>query len=293
MQNILVTGGAGFIGSNLTLTLQQKYPDARITVIDDFRSGDFKNLEGFKGDVLAADLADLNLKYYFKGTKFDALFHLASITDTTDHNQLRQVRDNVESWRTLLDYFAGKKTALVYATSAATYGISSGVNRIGDPLRPANVYAFAKVQLENLAARYAAENPEQRLAGVRYFNVYGPRETHKGIPASMILHLARQIREGKNPRIFKFGEQKRDFVYVNDIVAGTIAAAVVPRAQAAGMVYNLGSGKPRPFNDVITGLNAVLGTQAQPEYIDCPFSFYQPHTEADLALSARDRKSVV
>jgi ADP-L-glycero-D-manno-heptose 6-epimerase len=227
MQNILVTGGAGFIGSNLTLTLQEKYPAARITVIDDFRSGDFKNLEGFKGDVLAADLADLNLKYYFKGTKFDTLFHLASITDTTDHAQFRQVHDNVESWRTLLDYFAGKKTTLVYATSAATYGISSGVNRIGDPLRPANVYAFAKVQLENLDARFALDYPEQRLAGVRYFNVYGPRETHKGLPASMIFHLGRQIRDGKRPRIFKHGEQKRDFVYVKDVVAGTIAAATV------------------------------------------------------------------
>ncbi len=284
MENILVTGGAGFIGSNLTLALQQKYPSARITVIDDFRSGDFKNLEGFKGDLIAADLTDLNLKHYFKGIKFDALFHLASITDTTDHDQLRQTRDNVESWRTLLDYFAGRKTALVYASSAATYGIGGGINRLDAPLKPANVYAFSKVQMENLSTRFAAEFPEQRLVGVRYFNVYGPRETHKGQPASMIYHLARQIAAGKSPRIFKFGEQKRDFVYVADIVAGTLAAATAPGAVHGG-VYNLGSGQARSFNDVIAALNAALGTEAVAEYFDNPFPFYQPHTEADLSAT--------
>jgi len=285
MRNILVTGGAGFIGSNLVLALQKKYPSARLTVIDDFRSGSFKNLEGYRGDVIAGDLAALDLKHYFKGVKFDALFHLASITDTTDHDQLRQTRDNVEGWRNLLEHFAGKKTALIYATSAATYGITSGVNRREDAQKPANVYAFSKVQLERLAERTAEDFPTQRIVGLRFFNVYGPREAHKGQPASMIYHLAQQIIAGKRPRLFKHGEQKRDFVYVDDVVSGVIAAATAAKAQG---VYNLGSGKPRAFNDIVTSLNAVLGTRAEAEYFDNPFSFYQPHTEADITATTAD-----
>ena len=100
----------------------------------------------------------------------------------------------------------------------------------------------------------------------------------------MIYHLAQQIAAGKSPRIFKFGEQKRDFVYVADIVAGTLAAATAPGA-VHGAVYNLGSGQARSFNDVISALNAALGTQAVAEYFDNPFAFYQPHTEADLSAT--------
>ena len=246
MEHIVVTGGAGFIGSNLALTLQQRYPAARITVIDDFRSGSFKNLEGFKGDVIAGNLAEMGLGYYVDASEIDAFFHLASITDTTDHDQYRQTHDNVEGWRSILNHFAGEKAALVYASSAATYGIGGGINRIDAPLRPANVYAFTKVQLENLAARYVADFPSQQVVGVRYFNVYGPKETHKGQPASMIYHLAQQIQAGKKPRIFKYGEQKRDFVYVRDIVDGTILAATTQLEgkfdPKHGRVFNLGSG---------------------------------------------------
>ena len=213
------------MGSNLTLELAKRYPEADITVVDDFRSGNFKNLEGFKGDVVAANLADFNAKHYFGGKKVDLLFHLASITDTTDHNQFRQVHDNVESWRNLLNYFEGRKTRLVYASSAATYGIAAGVNKVDQEPKPANVYAFSKVQLDNLARRFARENPAQIVVGLRYFNVYGPREAHKGAASSMILQLAQQIRRGQPPRIFKNGEQIRDFVYVKDIVNCTILAS--------------------------------------------------------------------
>src|SRR6478672_5590508 len=97
-RNLLVTGGAGFIGSNLTLGLQDAYPAARLTVIDDFRSGDFKNLQGYKGDLVAHDLAKLDWQKQFGDTRFDAIFHLASITDTTNHDQFEQVHDNVESF---------------------------------------------------------------------------------------------------------------------------------------------------------------------------------------------------
>ena len=282
-KHVVITGGAGFVGSNLVHEMTRRYPDAEFTVVDDFRSGSFKNLEGYKGDVIAADLADLDLKRYFGGAKVDLVFHLASITDTTDHHQFRQVRDNVEAWRNLLNYFDSRKTRLVYASSAATYGIAAGLNRAEQEPKPANVYAFAKVQLDNLARIRARQNPGQIIVGLRYFNVYGPREGHKAAASSMILQLAQQMRSGRAPRIFKNGEQLRDFVYVKDIVNGTILAA---RARTSG-IYNLGSGVPRSFNDVVTNLNRVLKTEFQTEYIDNPHAHYQPHTEADLTHTTR------
>ncbi len=282
-KHIVVTGGAGFVGSNLVLELAKRYPEAGLTVVDDFRSGNFKNLEGFKGDIIAANLADFDVKHHLGGRKVDLIFHLASITDTTDHNQFRQVHDNVESWRNLLNYFEGRKTRLVYASSAATYGIAAGVNKVDQAPKPANVYAFSKVQLDNLARLFAAQNPSQIVVGLRYFNVYGPRETHKGAASSMILQLAQQIRRGEAPRIFKNGEQIRDFVYVKDIVNCTILAA---RARKSG-IYNAGSGVPRSFNDIVTNLNRVLSTNWQPYYIDNPHAHYQPHTEADLTETTK------
>ncbi len=282
-KHVVVTGGAGFVGSNLVLEVAKRYPEAELTVVDDFRSGSFKNLEGYKGDVIAGDVKHLDLKHYFGGRKVDLVFHLASITDTTDHNQFRQVNDNVESWRNLLTYFEGRKTRLVYASSAATYGIAAGVNKVDQEPKPANVYAFSKVQLDNLARSFARRNPTQIVVGLRYFNVYGPREAHKGPASSMILQLAQQIRRGQPPRIFRNGEQIRDFVYVKDIVNCTILAA---RARTSG-IYNAGSGVPRSFNDIVSNLNRVLNTQWQAEYIDNPHAHYQPHTEADLTETTR------
>jgi ADP-L-glycero-D-manno-heptose 6-epimerase len=276
--NFLVTGGAGFIGSNLTLALQEKYPEARLTVIDDFRSGDFKNLRGYRGDLVAADLSTLDWDAQFGAEKFDGIFHLASITDTTVHDQFPQVHDNVESFRRLLRFAQPAKTRIVYASSAATYGAASGVNLETHEAAPANVYAFSKVIMDNLARRATADDPEWKIVGLRYFNVYGPREAHKGVPASMILHLARQMKAGKRPRIFKHGEQKRDFVYVKDVVQGTLRAL---EAKESG-IYNLGSGQARSFNELIAILNQSLGTKFEPEYFDNPHAHYQNHTEADL-----------
>lgn len=282
-KHVVVTGGAGFIGSNLVHEIAKRYPEADLTVVDDFRSGNFKNLEGFKGDLIASDVKDLDLKHYFGGRKVDLVFHLASITDTTDHNQFRQAHDNIESWRNLLNYFEGRKTRLVYASSAATYGIAAGVNKVDQPPKPANIYAFSKVQLDNLSRRWARENPSQVVVGLRYFNVYGPREAHKGAASSMMLQLAQQMRRNEAPRIFKNGEQIRDFVYVKDIVNCTILAA---RARISG-IYNAGSGVPRSFNDIVANLNRVLNMQWQPYYIDNPHAHYQPHTEADLTETTK------
>ena len=213
----IITGGAGFIGSNLTLALQEKFPDAHLTVIDDFRSGDFKNLAGYRGDFVAENLATLDWREKFgdpAAAGFDAIFHLASITDTTLHDQFVQVHDNVESFRRLLNFARPTKTRIIYASSAATYGPATEASVESNGAAPANVYAFSKVIMDNIARHAAAESPDWIIVGLRYFNVYGPCEAHKGVPASMVYHLAQQMKAGKRPRIFKHGEQKRDFVYV-------------------------------------------------------------------------------
>jgi ADP-L-glycero-D-manno-heptose 6-epimerase len=277
--SILVTGGAGFIGSNLVLTLQERMPQARLTVIDDFRSGDFKNLVGYRGDFVAQNLATLDWNQQFGDEKFDAIFHLASITDTTLHDQFKQVHDNVESFRRLLNFARPTRTRIVYASSASTYGASKSASvETNGAAAPANSYAFSKAMMDNIATRTARECPDWVIVGLRYFNVYGPREAHKGIPASMIYHLSRQIKAGERPRIFKHGEQQRDFVYVKDIVEGSIRAI---EAKQSG-IYNLGSGRARSFNELVEILNRSLGTDFKPDYIENPHAHYQNFTQADL-----------
>jgi ADP-L-glycero-D-manno-heptose 6-epimerase len=276
--NLLVTGGAGFIGSNLVLELQEQFPVARLTVIDDFRSGDFKNLGGYRGDFVAADLATLEWERQFGDEKFDGIFHMASITDTTDYNQFRQTHDNVESFRRLLRFARRNNTRVVYASSAATYGNTTGASSESASAAPSNVYAFSKAIMDNLARRAAAEDDDWVIVGLRFFNVYGPREAHKGMPASMVYHLSRQMVAGERPRIFKFGEQQRDFVYVKDIVHGCVRAF---EALKSG-IYNLGSGEARSFNELVQILNQALGTNLEPEYIENPHAHYQNFTQADL-----------
>jgi ADP-L-glycero-D-manno-heptose 6-epimerase len=284
MRNILVTGGAGFIGSNLTLALQAEHPDARIVVIDDFRSGDFKNLCGFKGDFVAADVSRLDWQKQFKELVFDAIFHEASITDTTEHDQLLQSHDNIEGFRRLLEFAAPHRTPVVYASSAATYGIAAGINREEQLPVPANVYAFSKVQLDNLARDYARRLPSWKIVGLRYFNVYGPNEPHKKAAASMIYQLYCQMKAGKRPRVFRAGEHKRDFVYVRDVVGMTMHALTARQSA----IYNCGSGVAVSFNDVIAELNRNLGTTLEPEYFENPYAFYQPHTEADMSKAGQE-----
>ena len=281
--SLLVTGGAGFIGSNLTLSLQEEFPNAQLTVIDDFRSGDFKNLAGYRGDFVAENLAEFNWDRQFGDEKFDGIFHMASITDTTDHDQFRQTHDNVESFRRLLNFARKNKTRVVYASSAATYGNASSASAETSGAAPSNVYAFSKAIMDNVARRAAAEDDDWVIVGLRFFNVYGPREAHKGVPASMVYHLSRQMMAGQRPRIFKHGEQQRDFVYVKDIVQGCLRGF---EALKSG-IYNLGSGKARSFNEMVQILNQSLGTNFEPDYIDNPHAHYQNFTEADLT-SVRD-----
>jgi len=274
---VLVTGGAGFIGSNLVLELQRRWPWAQLTVVDDFRSGTFKNLSEYKGDVCAVDAV------HFRATdKYDCVYHLASITDTTVGDQRKMVHDNVEGFRNILGIARKHKARVVYASSAATYGIASTRMSEDSPPAPANAYAFSKMILDNMAEE--ARKDGMRVDGLRFFNVHGPGEAHKGASASMIYQLAVQMRQERRPRIFKRGEQRRDFVHIDDVVDALIATA----DRGKNAVYNVGSGRGRSFNAVVRSLNAALGTSFEPDYIDNPYDFYQTFTEADLTRSKRD-----
>ena len=276
--NLLVTGGAGFIGSNLVLGLQERLPQARLTVIDDFRSGDFKNLEGYCGDFVAQDLAKLDWNEQFGDERFDAIFHLASITDTTLHDQFVQVHDNVESFRRLLRFAQPTKTRVIYASSASTYGATSEASTEANGAAPANVYAFSKVIMDNLARRAAEEHSDLGHHRSALFQRLRSTRGAQRCPGKHDLSFSKQMKAGQRPRIFKHGEQKRDFVYVKDVVEGSIRALEATRSG----IYNLGSGQARSFNELIDILNRSLGTNFDADYIDNPHAHYQNFTQAEL-----------
>ena len=279
-KEILVTGGAGFIGSNLALELQNRFPDSKILILDDFSSANFKNLKGFKGIVLSCDVSTDEIFFKTEDWDFDLIFHMASITDTTVEDQELMIRKNVDGFKNILEIAYENEATVVYASSASVYGIVEEQIPLKEDREksPENVYAFSKYIMDNLAEKTAKEKG-LKIVGVRYFNVYGLGEAHKGKFASMIYQLYRQMKSGKRPRLFKWGEQKRDFVYIKDVVDATILAKESP----ISTVYNVGSGKARSFNDVIKILNEALGTDFEPEYFDCPYDFYQVFTEADMS----------
>ena len=274
----LVTGGAGFIGSNIAKTLEAQGHE--VTVLDDFsKNGHFKNLIGFKGDVITADL----FEYMPTDMYFDAIFHEAAITDTTVMDQKAMMEQNVEAFKNLLNFAAENDIKkVIYASSAATYGNGPVPNVETQPTHPENVYGFSKVIMDNVARQFAEDNNDMTIIGLRYFNVYGPGEYFKGKMASMVYQLYNQMKAGKRPRVFKYGEQQRDFVYVKDIVKINLCA--LNNGKETG-VYNAATGVPRDYNAIIACLNKELGTKLEPEYIDNPYPFFQLKTQADMTLA--------
>lgn len=304
-ERYIVTGGGGFIGSNLVATLQSKRPEAAILVVDDFRSGSVINIveacerrgvPPFGGDVIAEPTGDLDWDDIIDAVKPRAIFHLAAITDTTVLDERRMLLDNVEGFRGMLHACVENSTPLVYASSAATYGSpAEGFDKIPFPEsaagKPNNVYGFSKWMMETLHRRLSAEvsKPGTRtphIVGLRYFNVYGPGEARKGKMASMPYQLAQQIIAGNRPRLFTGGEQARDQVHVDDVVAMTLAGA---DADASPGVYNCGSGRATSFNEIADAVRKGIGADESKfatEYFEMPQTvreFYQEFTCADLA----------
>lgn len=276
MKNILVTGGSGFIGSNLVFELEKRYPTANIVVMDDFRGSSFKNLLGFKGDIMAYNIADPHWIHLFDNRSLDTIFHVASITDTTVLDEKKMMTDNVEGFRNILTLAEKKHADVIFASSAAVYGSCLPPMKEEDAGFPNNIYGFSKWTMENLARQHEGKT---KIVGLRFFNVFGPRETFKGHAASMIYQLYLQMKAGKRPRIFKYGEQKRDFIYVKDVVEATIRA----REAKSNTMMNVGTGLATSFNEIIEALNEALETRLSPDYFDNPYGFYQNFTQADMS----------
>ncbi|AAC06623.1 ADP-glyceromanno-heptose 6-epimerase [Aquifex aeolicus] len=275
----LITGGAGFIGSNLAFALQERYPEAKIYVLDNFSSGHFKNLIGFKGQVITGDISDPSLwDYVRKNFHFDVIFHEAAITDTTVEDQYFMMKTNADSFRYILDLAVEWNAKVIYASSAGVYGNSPPPMREDKGLEPENIYGFSKLMMDHIAMDYMERYPEMNIVGLRYFNVYGPREDYKGKTASMIYQLAVKMIKGERPRLFKWGEQRRDFVYIKDVIKANLLAL---EKNVSG-IFNVGTGRARSFNEIVSILNKELGTNYEIEYFDCPYDFYQKFTEADL-----------
>jgi ADP-L-glycero-D-manno-heptose 6-epimerase len=279
---ILVTGGAGFIGSNLALELERL--GHRVTVFDNFSTGTLANLDGFGGSTITGELPDLSLQK-LSAMAPDAIFHQGAITDTTVHDERLMLSVNLAPMKTLLEYTAERKTPLVYASSAAVYGAAPSPQREDSAGKPLNIYGVSKWKCDCLVTEFLKFHPDAHVVGLRYFNVFGPREQNKGKMASMVCQLASQIMSGKNPRIFKWGDQKRDFVYVKDIVRANLLAL----EKGKSGIYNAGSGKARSFNDVCAVLFKSLGKTGTVEYFNNPYTgLYQDHTEASLERSSAE-----
>ncbi len=282
---VLITGGAGFIGSNIAFALQERYPQAKIYVLDNFSSGHFKNLIGFRGEVITGDIRDRELwEYLRKSFAFDVIFHEAAITDTTVEDQKLMMETNTDSFRDLLDSALEWNAKVIYASSAGVYGNTEPPMREDEGLEPENIYGFSKLMMDRIAMDYMERFPELRIVGFRYFNVYGPRESYKGKSASMIYQLAVKMMHGQRPRIFKWGEQKRDFVYIEDVVKANLLAL----DKDVSGIFNIATGRARSFNEIIEILNRELGTNLETEYFDCPYDFYQEFTQADISRARKE-----
>ena len=289
---IIVTGAAGFIGSNIIKGLNSRGIQ-NIIAVDDLTQGEkFKNL----ADLQIADYVDHSVfydKFSSRGYgKVDAVFHEGACSDTMESNGQFMMHNNFSLSCQLFEACQTQNTRLLYASSAATYGGSSSFIEKPEYESPLNVYGYSKLLFDQWVRRQLGSDFSQatsQVAGFRYFNVYGPREQHKGRMASVAFHQFHQFRQDARVRLFgdyggyKAGEQLRDFVYIDDVVAVNLWFLDHPNANG---LFNLGSGRAQSFNDValavvnahrvgqnLTAVDLQQATQLQLiEYIDFPES---------------------
>ncbi|EKO3572798.1 ADP-glyceromanno-heptose 6-epimerase [Vibrio metschnikovii] len=284
---IIVTGGAGMIGSNIIKALNER-GISDILVVDHLKNGrKFKNLV----DLNIADYMDRDdfLTQIMAGDDFgpiDAVFHEGACSATTEWDGKYVMLNNYEYSKELLHYCLDREIPFLYASSAATYGDTDTFIEEPQYEGALNVYGYSKQQFDNYVRRLwqdAAEHKEKlsQITGFRYFNVYGPREQHKGSMASVAFHLNNQMNAGENPKLFAGSEHfKRDFVYVGDV------AAVNLWFMDSGVsgIFNCGTGNAESFNEVA---NAVIKHHGKGQVETIPFpehlkGAYQEYTQADL-----------
>jgi ADP-L-glycero-D-manno-heptose 6-epimerase len=298
---VVVTGAAGMIGSNLVHGLNAIGIDDVIAV-DDLTDGPkFRNLLGAR----LSDYFDKSEFYDRFGRRelgrIDAVFHEGACSDTMEHNGRFMLDSNYRCSKNLLDACQAQGTRLLYASSAATYGDSTTFREDPEFERPLNVYGYSKLLFDNVVRRMLGSATSQ-VVGFRYFNVYGPREQHKGRMASVAFHHFTQLRDTGKVKLFGEyggygpGQQSRDFVFVDDVVAVNLWFLQHPDRRG---IFNLGTGRAQPFNDVAHAtVNAMRAggdkapltleqqvAQGLVEYVPFPEALvgkYQCHTQADL-----------
>lgn len=290
-KRVLVTGGAGFIGSVLVWELNRR--GCSQVAIADFPAQHEKiaNLSGLRYTDMI-DPAELP-KRLASGSmgKLDCIFHLGACSSTTETNEKYLRENNYEFSRTLAEWSLGAGVRFVYASSAATYGDGSAGMDDSDPrelehLRPLNLYGQSKQWMDLHAWR---EGWFDRIVGLKYFNVFGPNENHKGDMRSVVCKSYTEALKSGVIHLFKSyrpqyadGEQRRDFLYVKDAVDMTLHLAANP---AANGIFNIGSGVARTWNELARALFAALGREPHIEYIDMPETIrdkYQYFTQADV-----------
>ncbi|NSL91005.1 ADP-glyceromanno-heptose 6-epimerase [Chitinophaga sp. Mgbs1] len=288
---ILITGGAGFIGSCMAGFLNRKGFNQLILADNFFPENKEKNLQG-KQFSHKINREDLFHWLPSSGENIRFVFHLGARTDTTEYDYAIHERLNLEYSKQLWNWCVQENVPLVYASSAATYGAGelgySDDHRFIPQLRPLNEYAVSKNEFDKWVLQQTATPPF--WAGLKFFNVYGPNEYHKSRMASMIWHAYRQIQQHGEVRLFrsyhpdyKDGQQLRDFIYVKDILQ--VGYWLMHHQQASGNIYNLGTGKARTFEDLVKATFSGAGHPQQIRYIDIDGELrhkYQYFTEADM-----------
>jgi ADP-L-glycero-D-manno-heptose 6-epimerase len=291
---LLVTGGAGFIGSNVVASLNQA--GRNDIAVNDLlgTDGKWRNLAKRQiADVVAPD----GLFGWLDGRKLDAVIHFGAISDTTATDADLVLDSNFRLSLALLDWCTETRTPFIYASSAATYGDGAqGFDDDWSPaalrrLRPMHLYGWSKHLFDQVVAERHArrEKLPPQWSGLKFFNVFGPNEYHKGEMMSIVAKRFDDARDGKPVRLFKSyrqgvadGEQTRDFIYVDDAVA--VVRWLLDTPSVSG-IFNVGTGQARSFRDLITAMFAALGRPPNIEYIEMPASIreqYQYFTESKL-----------
>ncbi|MUJ26447.1 ADP-glyceromanno-heptose 6-epimerase [Aliivibrio fischeri] len=284
---IIVTGGAGMIGSNIVKSLNDKgFND--ILVVDNLKDGKkFKNLV----DLDITDYMDKEdfITQIMAGDDFgpiEAIFHEGACSATTEWDGKYIMMNNYEYSKELLHFCIEREIPFLYASSAATYGETDTFIEEREYEGALNVYGYSKQQFDNYVRRLWADAEEHnetlsQITGFRYFNVYGPREQHKGSMASVAFHLNNQMNAGDNPKLFEGSDEfKRDFVYVGDVAAVNLWFL----ENGVSGIYNCGTGRAEPFRAVA---EAVIKHHGKGEVETIPFpdhlkGAYQEFTQADL-----------
>ena len=246
--------------------------------------GHYKNLIGFNGNIICGNINNKNDIALLNNYKFDFIFHHAAISDTRVYDQEIIMKTNVNSFYDLLTIAKKDKAVLIYASSAATYGDLPSPQTEGKE-SPENPYGYSKYIMDQIAKKYSIENPDLIIVGLRFFNVFGPKEYYKGNTSSMVIQLGHQILDGNAPRLFENSSQiSRDFIYIDDVVQANIKACT-PKKNGT---YNIGTGIPRNFQEIADILQKELKTELGTEYFPNPFNGYQMHTQADINNSKKN-----